>query len=1178
MNDKEIRKILISFLKTRYKELRIYQEKQIGGAVCDLMMVTECLTGFEIKSDLDNYSRIANQVNCYDKFFDCNYIVVGDSHRESVVRKVPEYWGIMVISSEGISVVRLPQKTNRRSVMAQLSILWKLELKNLLNYFSMPIYAQKDKKYISDRLSENVPEKELSKQIAYELMNRDYSIYDAKDYTEYYRSENDELGQHQLVELVDSISEMDMSQMTLDQWINIYREAREIQGIKEKMEVREKRPVHAITYEDIEVAPGVPWISAKIIEDFIKSLSINRPQFMVVYEPITGNWFIHRKKDGDRYPEFTVEFGIKNFNALFILESLLNLREIKIYDSKRKYDEESTVVALEKQDQLLAAFKKWIWEDENRKWEVEEEYNRIFNKFKLERFDGSNLVFPEMKEGIELFDYQKDAARAIMEKKNTLLAFDVGAGKTYIMIAAAMLMRQQGISRKNMFVVPNNIVGQWEKIFTDLYPKAKLLVIEPKSFKTPVREKTMNLMKCGDFDGIIIASSCFDMIPLSVDFINESMKANICRIDEAINQVGDAIGSRAALDRAKKNIMGMVDELISSMEYDSVNVSFDELGINTLFVDEAHNYKNIPIKTHMKNIRGINTKGSKKCLSMLQKVRCIQNQNDGRGVVFATGTPLCNSIADAYTMQFYLYKDELELMHLDVFDNWVKTFARPQVVTEIDVDTQNYRMVTRFATFHNLPELSRMFSQIAIFHAMGKMDGIPNFEGYTDCVIGKNKELSAYMETLAERTDKIRSGNVNRKKDNMLKISTDGRKAALDLRLVGAEQSLVTSKVFNCANKIIEIYHKNPDSSQLVFCDYSTPKKDEYNVYKAIKELLVQGGIKEKEIAFIHSYHSEMRKVELFNQVNEGKVKVLIGSTFKLGIGANVQTVLKAIHHVDVPWRPADMVQREGRILRNGNKHRDVLIFRYISEGSFDAYSWQILESKQRFISQFLSGAAYQRSTDDLEENVLNYAEVKALALADSRMKDLAEKENKLANLRILSGKYKETIEQIEEDIKSCETTKNVLQKKIAVLTDIIPDIITKNENDFKLLRALCQEIFAENKLTRFNQQLGSVWEFEIETTEREYKRTSIYLVRNGVKFLLEVGDTAWGNATRVSHFFEKLPAYVEDLKVKLAEKESQMIEYSKKMTEPNPYLDGIKCLDMEVKRLKEEIYAANAG
>lgn len=1177
MNDKEIRKILISYLKLRHRELRIYQEKQIGGSICDLMLVTDCLTGFEIKSDLDNYTRIANQVSYYDRYFDYNYIVVGESHRESVASKVPDYWGIMVISNDGISVFRSPAQTKKKSRSAQLSLLWKLELKNLLNYFSMPMYAQKDKKYISDCLCTSVPDNELGKQIAYELMNRDYSIYDAKDYTEYYRNENIELEQHQLVEFVDSISEMDMSQMTLDQWINIYREAREIQEIKEKMEVRRERPKHEITYEDIEVAPGVPWISAKIIEDFIKSLSVNKPQFKVVYEPITGNWFINYKKDGDRYPEFTVEYGIKRYNALFILESLLNLREIKIYDSKRKYDEESTIAALEKQNHLLDTFKNWIWEDEDRRWEVEEEYNKIFNKYKKKRFDGSSLVFPEMKEGVDLLGYQKDAVQAIIEKDNTLLAFDVGAGKTYIMITAAMLMRQQGISRKNMFVVPNNIVGQWEKIFTDLYPKARLLVIEPKSFKAPVREKTMKLMKHGDYDGIIIAFSCFDMIPLSVDFINESMKENISRIDLAISQVGYAIGSRAALDRAKKNIIGMVDELISSMEYESVNVSFDELGINTLYVDEAHNYKNIPIKTHIKNIRGINTKGSKKCLSMLQKVRCVQNQNDGRGVVFATGTPLCNSIADAYTMQLYLHKDELELTHLDVFDNWIKTFARPQVVAEIDVDTQNYRMVTRFATFHNLPDLSKMFSEIAIFHAMGKMDGIPDFNGYTDCVIGKNEELSAYMETLAERTDKIRAGDVDRKKDNMLKVSTDGRKAALDLRLVEADQPLATSKVFNCTNKIIEIYRKYPDSSQLVFCDYSTPKKDEYNVYKAIKELLVQGGVKEKEIAFIHSYHSEMRKVELFNQVNAGKVKILIGSTFKLGIGANVQTVLKAIHHVDVPWRPADMVQREGRILRKGNKHKDVLIYRYISEGSFDAYSWQILESKQRFISQFLSGSAYQRSVDDLEENVLNYAEVKALALSNPRMKDLAEKENRLANLRILSGKYRESIEQIEEDIKICEKTKSILKRKIAVITEIIPNICVKSEKDYKELRATCQEIFAEKDLTKLNQHLGLVWGFGLETTEREYKKPSIYLVRNDAKFLLEVGDSALGNATRVSHFFEKLPVHVEELKDRLTEKDRQITEYNKNLQENNPYIAEIKELDEVVRNLKREIYETKA-
>ncbi len=567
---------------------------------------------------------------------------------------------------------------------------------------------------------------------------------------------------------------------------------------------------------------------------------------------------------------------------------------------------------MEKQKLLIELFRKWVWEDEDRKWEIEEAYNRLFDKFRPERFDGSNLEFPDMDTRQELFDYQKDAVQRIISCKNTLLAFDVGAGKTFIMIAAAMIMRQKGISRKNMFVVPNNIVGQWAKIFTDLYPHARLLVIDPKNFQRPVRDKAMQQMKYGDYDGIIIAYSCFEMIPLSVNYMTDEMYKRIDQLNNVISHFKYESGSITALENEKKRIRKLAHELIDSMDYECSDITFDGLEIETLFLDEAHNYKNLPIKTKMKNVRGINTNGSLKCSDMLQKIRCVQNAPGGRGVVFATGTPLCNSLADAYVMQYYLQHDEMEAAHLDVFDNWVKTFARPERVAEVDVDTQHYRYVTRFAKFFNLTELSRMFASVSIFHAMGKEDGIPDSEEYKDQVIEKNSFLQDYMLTLSDRTEKIRTGKIDRKTDNMLKVCTDGRKAALDLRLVERDQPEESSKVRKCIDNVQSIYNQYDGCSQLVFCDYSTPKKDQFNVYAAIKAGLIDTGIPEKEIAFVHSYHTEERKMALYQKVNEGTVRVLIGSTFKLGIGANVQTKLKAIHHLDVPWRPADV----GRILR----------------------------------------------------------------------------------------------------------------------------------------------------------------------------------------------------------------------------------------------------------------------
>ncbi|WP_295917096.1 sce7726 family protein [uncultured Anaerovibrio sp.] len=1179
MNDKEIRRILISFLKARCETIRIYQEKSIGGSICDMMVVTDCITGFEIKSDLDNYSRIGSQVTNYQKFFNKNYIVVGKAHELSVAERVPNSWGIIVVTPNNIEISRKASLNIDMRLESQLSILWKLELSNLLNYFRLPMYSTKGKRFISEKLIENVPKNQLTKQIAYELLHRDYSIYDAMDYTIY--NEDALTLDEYMHELVDDVSERD--QLSLDQWIEIYNRSQKVRKIKEeKLQMCRERPKHDITWEDIEVSPGVPWVSKAIITDFARYLlsvggdkiTYNRTiDVKVNYEPITGNWHIERKNSADCYVNATVKYGLKNYNAMFIFEATLNNREMKLFTTDGEYDEESTLVAIEKQKQIIDLFKAWVWQDEDRKWEIEENYNNLFGKYKLERYDGSELEFPEMNINKELFDYQKDAVQRIISRKNTLLAFDVGAGKTFIMIAAAMIMRQKGISRKNMFVVPNNIVGQWSKIFMELYPHARLLVIDPKSFKNPVRDKVMQQMKDGDYDGIIIAYSCFEMIPLSINYITSVMHDKVDMIENLIKRLPYESGSIRALENEKKSLIKLTKELIESMDYKSFTITFDELEIGTLFLDEAHNYKNLPVKTKLKNIRGINTAGSKKCSDMLQKVRYVQESAVGRGVVFATGTPLCNSLADVYIMQVYLQNDDLIDRHLDVFDNWIKTFTRPERVAEIDVNTRHYRYVNRLVKFFNLPELSKMFSDIAVFHAMGKEDGVPDQEEYKDQVIAKNNDLHDYMITLADRTEKIRSGAVNRKDDNMLKVSTDGRKAALDLRLVKREQPFKTSKVICCISNVLRIYNQYEGCSQLVFCDYSTPKKDEFNVYNAVKAGLIARGVSEKEIAFIHSYRTEDRKLALYRKVNEGKIRILIGSTFKLGIGANVQTKLKAIHHLDVPWRPADMVQREGRILRKGNQYDEVFIFRYICEGSFDAYSWQILESKQKFISQFLMGSAYQRSISDLEENVLSFAEVKALALSDPRMKTLAEKENQLINLRIVNRKAVESRSQMEKDIESTKQVVEMINKQIEGSKLNHFDLKNRKENDYKLLRKTLTVILEPRHIHSGNKNLGEAWGFNFNVPEQQEHNTFVFTIsRNGVTYSLESGNSASGNAQRVTNFFKGLDTYILELEEKVKTNEYKLTKLKEEIARNNPYCKQIKKLEKEIRHLRAKI------
>ena len=539
MQDKEIRKILIEYLKIQHSEYRIYQEKSIGSSICDLMLVTDKLTGFEIKSDSDNYERLPRQIAAYNHFFDQNYIVVGMSHIKSVESHVPDEWGILAVEQYGIRLLRSARPNKSVIRLKQLALLWKIELKNILLQNKLPLYAQKEKPFLCERIASDVEPSLLGKQIAAELMNRDYSIFDAEDYTIRNTNGSDELTESFSPEdeTIDRLSEENLSEFTLDKWIAIYKRAVEKKRVKEEYAARveeehrsRQRQVHNIPYTDIEVSLGVPWVSAEIISQFaleiIKvpqrycykydaNLKISVPDKkipIVQHEKITGYWHVEKYK-GFTHPELVSIYGTKRFNAMQILECTLNLRQIKIHDGT-KFNEAETIAAIEKQKAIREAFREWIWKDEDRRWEVEEAYNRIFGEYELPVYDGSNIEFDGKNPDITLFDYQKNAVQKIISTPNTLLSFDVGAGKTYIMIAAAMEMRKSGLSRKNMFVVPNNIVGQWEKMFTDLYPKAKVLAVEPKSFTPEKRNKVLSQIQKEDYDGIIIAYSCFDMIPL----------------------------------------------------------------------------------------------------------------------------------------------------------------------------------------------------------------------------------------------------------------------------------------------------------------------------------------------------------------------------------------------------------------------------------------------------------------------------------------------------------------------------------------------------------------------------------------------------------------------------------------------------------------------------------------
>lgn len=1188
MNAQEIKNILIAYLKAANREIRIYQEKSIGDAVCDLMTVTSGLTGYEIKSDLDNYQRLDHQITAYDRFFEKCYIVVGGRHLKSAGQKVPDHWGIITIQSDRV-IVNRAARAGTPNCASQLSVLWKLELTNLLTKTGLPLYTYKSKQYIIGQIVKHLDQAEIKRHVAYELMHRDYKLFNATDYSLHFGGGQAEDATEAVsglpaAEIVDALSEQNLEEMTLDHWIALYAQAKELQKSKEDLSrVRAApRPPHNIPYTDIEVSLGVPWVSEWIIDDFTYFLRFGKEaseskrsstRRHVSYEPLTGYWHVEDKRCGywnaDRTRIESV-YGLPSYNALYILEAALNLREI------RRETEAETLAALEKQESIEKLFKEWVWQDEDRCWEIEEAYNKLFQDCRAKEYSGRELKFPEMSPDVALFDYQKDAVMRVISEKNTLLAFDVGAGKTYIMIAAAMKMRQEGKSRKNLFVVPNHIVGQWELIFKQMYPAAKVLSVDPAAFKPQLRQKVLGQIRRGDYDGIIMAYSCFEMIPLSEEYLTEQLGQKLRELDASLPK-GYFTGTRAAVDREKEYLKKQIFGLIGTLE-DTETITFDQLEINTLFVDEAHNFKNIPLRSNLKGISGVNITGSKKCLEMLHKVRCVQESDQGRGVVFATGTPLCNSISDAYAMQMYLQYDKMKETHLDRFDNWVKSFAKPERICEIDVDTSKYRFVLRFARFFNLPELSRLFSQIAAFHAVDDKEGIPQLERCSDVILPHNAALQGYMDQLCLRSEKIRARQTDKTADNMLKVSTDGIKAALDLRLVRWEQpGGESSKVQRCVQQVVEIYREHDGCSQIIFCDYSTPKAEKFNIYDELKQELMKQGIPPKEIAFIHSCRSEAEKVRLFEKVNRGAVRVLLGSTFKLGIGANVQTRLKAIHHLDVPWRPSDMVQREGRILRRGNQYQEIKIFRYIAEGSFDSYSWQLLETKQRFISQFLSGSEYQRSASDLEENVLTYAQVKALAISQPLMKVLAEKENELRRLQMLSDNHVRTQEAQRQTIAEQEEQLAHLNARLAAAERNVCHVGGISEDGFQAVYRNVKAILTEDVIlgrTASPPEL-SVLGFEIaipDVEQQNAKKPYIVLSRNEADYPVGMGSSSAGNARRVVNFLKRLHEIPKRIGEQRDECQREIGRLKELSRETNPYLDHMRSLEKEIVRIRSKI------
>lgn len=981
----------------------------------------------------------------------------------------------------------------------------------------------------------------------------------------------------------------------------------------ENIKAIEKVIPPTVATNDIYITLGSPWVPADIIDDFILHLFgdpfkhdrsrynqavIDRmmESWKTIHDEITGTWEIPCKSRYNDSVSVSNTYGTDKLEALYILEKTLNMQTIAVKDKiccatnasgvKRVINKAETAAAIEKQQKLIKEFQKWVWEDDARKERLERIFENKFSCIRRRIFDGSFLRFPDMSAQINLYPYQKDAVARIIFTPNTLLAHDVGAGKTYVMIAAAMEMRRMGLSEKNMFVVPNNIVGQWKNIFHEMYPSADILCVDPKSFAPSKRESILERIRDNDFDGIIIAYSCFEQIPLSKGYYQNLL------IDEQKHIAEIAGKKNKATSRLKKKqaaVSKALSELSVAMDDLYNGVYFDELGITRLFVDEAHNFKNVPFETKTNNVLGINSTGSKRCQDMMDKVHMIQKKNDGKGVVLATGTPITNSITDAYIMQQYLQSGELGMLDLQSFDSWIGMFAERVTKFEVDVDTSTYRLATRFAKFHNLPELTSLLSSVADFHQVDESAGIPAFDGYNDALVSKTPAFAAYLADISTRADNVRKGRISRKDDNMLKITTDGRKAALDLRLVDPNAVFTyQSKVARCVENVADIYFRTTSrkSAQIIFCDASTPKAG-FNIYTELKDRLVLHGVPESKIAFVHDAETETKRSLLFAKVRSGDIRILIGSTYKLGLGVNVQERLIALHHIDVPWRPADMTQREGRILRRGNTNSKVYIYRYITEGSFDAYSWQLLETKQRFISELLSGSLTERSGTDIADTVLDYAEVKALAVGNPLVKQRVEAANELTRYMALQSKLvesrirleKELLEmpgQIHNQIDLIEYCKQDLAfyTEWRKINPPVEDSKLKKEEaeKRKTLREFIGTAIREHVLETKEKTLISYRGFAIVlpanmTLEKPY----VWLKKSG-KYYVELGDTDIGNLIRIDNYLDSLGDHLGKLMLNLEKLREKEKDIRFELSKDESYTDQIETYKNKVKKLDKKL------
>ena len=931
---------------------------------------------------------------------------------------------------------------------------------------------------------------------------------------------------------------------------------------------------------EIDVRLGATWLAPSIVQQFM--METFQPPYRirynnaitVRYSPYTSEWRISNKSAtgfGDIMA--TETYGTRRANAYKILEDTLNLRDSRVYDTieengkeKRVLNQNETTLAQQKQQAIKDAFAGWVWKDPQRRTLLVKRYNELFNSTRPREYDGSHIHFVGMNPEINLREHQRNAVAHVLYGYNTLLAHEVGAGKSFEMAASAMELKRLGLCQKSLFVVPNHLTEQWASEFLRLYPNAKLLVTSKKDFEPGNRKKFCARIATGDYDAVIIGHSQFEKIPLSAERQERLIQEQMDEIEEAIEEAKAQVGEHFTvkqLEKLRKSLKQKLEKLQGADRKDDV-VTFEQLGVDRLFVDESQAFKNLYLYTKMRNVAGLSTSEAQKSSDMFGKCRYLDEITGGRGVIFATGTPLSNSMTEMYTLMRYLQYNTLQQKGLTHFDAWASTFGETTTAIELAPEGTGYRARTRFAKFFNLPELMAMFKEAADIKTSDQLH-LPVPDAKFETVVVKPSEIQQDMvQALSERAAEVHSGSVDPSVDNMLKITSDGRKIGLDQRLMNsALPDDPNSKLNACVNNVLRIWNdtKEQKLTQLIFCDMSTPKGDgSFNVYDDIRSKLLNAGVPEQEIEFIHNADTENKKAELFSKVRSGQVRVLLGSTAKMGAGTNVQTLLVAVHHLDVGWRPSDMTQRNGRIIRQGNQNKQVYVYNYVTESTFDAYLYQTLENKQKFISQIMTSKSPMRSCDDIDEQALSYAEIKALCAGDPRIREKMDLDVQVAKLKVLRGDFQNQKYRLED--KLLKTFPEEIQKQKTRIAALQQDsqIAAAHPQDKEnfcgmTIKGMVYDdkkaagerlLLARQEMPNADMMLlGTYRGFELNIRFDSFKNEHQAVLRAELSYPVSLGDDARGNITRLDNAIDNFADRIAD-----AENALQNLEQQKQAAE----------------------------